>query len=328
MVDALIRFNQLPIPQSFASNIIYVVIISVYRKNQMELRQLRYFLVVAEELHFGRAAERLHLTQPPLTVAIRRLERELGVQLFDRTTRRVALTPAGEAFQRRVQEAVVELDDAAGDVASVAAGISGRIRVGFVSSASYTTIPEAIRAFRQERPRVELILRPLTSGEQIEQLLDGDLDLGLIRDPGEVPGLRMELVSTEDLVAVLPEAHPLALGEEVRPADLEKEPMVLFPYRLMPGFVNRIHRLFDGLQFSPHVVQQAVHQETVLGLVAAGLGTSILPESVRRFQMPGVVTRPLIGRPQTALYAAWGRSHSPAVDQFLGGLQRSPTLQS
>lgn len=293
----------------------------------MELRQLRYFLVVAEELHFGRAAERLHLTQPPLTVAIRRLERELGVQLFDRTTRRVTLTHAGEAFKRRVREAVTELDEAAGDVASVAAGLSGRIRVGFVSSASYTTIPEAIRAFRRQRPRVELVLSPLTSGEQIEQLLDGDLDVGLIRDPGEVPGLAMELVSTEDLVAVLPEAHPLASREEVRPEDLEGEPMILFPYRLMPGFVTRVLRLFDGLETSPQVVQQAIHQETVLGLVAAGLGISILPESVRRFQMPGVVTRPLSGRPQTALYAARGRSHSPAVDQFMNGLQRSPKLQ-
>lgn len=293
----------------------------------MELRQLRYFLVVADELHFGRAAERLHLTQPPLTVAIRRLERELGVQLFDRTTRRVALTRAGEAFKRRVGEAVTELDEAAGDVASVAAGLSGRIRVGFVSSASYTTIPEAIRAFRRQRPRVELVLSPLTSGEQIEQLLDGDLDVGLIRDPGEVPGLAMELVSTEDLVAVLPEAHPLASRKEVRPEDLEGEPMILFPYRLMPGFVTRVLRLFDGLETSPQVVQQAIHQETVLGLVAAGLGISILPESVRRFQMPGVVTRPLAGRPQTALYAARGRSYSPAVDQFLNGLQRSPTLQ-
>jgi DNA-binding transcriptional LysR family regulator len=286
----------------------------------VELRQLRYFLVVSDELHFGRAATRLHITQPPLTVAIRKLERELGAQLFDRTTRRVSLTPAGEAFKRRVQGAVAEIDDAAGDVASVAAGMSGRIRVGFVSSASYTTIPEALRRFREQRPRVELVLSPLTSGEQIEQLLDGDLDIGLIRDPVEVPGLAMELVNTENLVAILPEAHPLASRHEVRPDDLEGEPMILFPYRLMPGFVARVLRLFDGLQ-TPQVVQQAIHQETVLGLVAAGIGASILPESVRRFQMPGVVTRPIAGRPQTALYAAHGASTLPAVEEFVRCLQ-------
>ncbi|WP_241650982.1 MULTISPECIES: LysR family transcriptional regulator [Paenarthrobacter] len=287
----------------------------------MELRQLRYFLVVADELHFGRAAERLHLTQPPLTVAIRRLEKELGVQLFDRTTRKVTLTAAGEAFKGRIRGAVTELDEAAGDVASVAAGLSGRLRVGFVSSASYTTIPEAIGAFRKRRPRVELVLSPLTSGEQIEQLLDGELDLGLVRDPGDVPGLTMELVAAEDLVAVLPEAHPLATRTEIRPQDLKGEPMILFPYRLMPGFVARVLGLFDQVGTPPRVVQQAIHQETVLGLVAAGLGLSILPSSVRRFQMPGLMTRPITGHPQTALYTVRGGSPSPAAYEFLACLR-------
>ncbi|MBT2595948.1 LysR family transcriptional regulator [Arthrobacter sp. ISL-72] len=283
----------------------------------MELRQLRYFLVVADELHFGRAAERLHITQPPLTVAVKGLERELGVQLFDRTTRRVTLTAAGQAFKDRIQSAVADLDDAAGDVADVAAGKSGKIRVGFVSSASYTTVPEAIRAFRQRRPRIDLVLHPLTSGEQIEQLLDGNLDLGLIRDPGDVPGLNLELLSTEDLVVVLPETHRLAAAKEVRPEDLEGEPMILFPYRLMPGFVARVLRLFESLPTPPVVVQQAIHQETVLGLVAAGLGVSVLPESVQRFQMPGVTTRRFVNRPQTELHVARAFGRSPAVDEFV-----------
>jgi DNA-binding transcriptional LysR family regulator len=283
----------------------------------MELRQLRYFLVVADELHFGRAAERLHITQPPLTVAIKGLERELGVRLLDRTTRRVTLTAAGEAFKDRIQAAVADLDDAVGGVADVAAGKSGKIRVGFVSSASYTTIPEAIRAFRQQRPRIELVLRPLTSGEQIEQLLDGSLDLGLIRDPGDVPGLNLELLSTEDLVVVLPETHRLAAMQDIRPEDLEGEPMILFPYRLMPGFVARVLRLFESLATPPVVVQQAIHQETVLGLVAAGLGVSVLPESVQRFRMPGVTTRRFGGRPQTELHVARAGGSSLAVDEFV-----------
>ncbi|WP_461188828.1 LysR substrate-binding domain-containing protein [Arthrobacter sp. Z4-13] len=287
----------------------------------MELRQLRYFLVVADELHFGRAAERLHITQPPLTVAIRRLERELGVQLFDRTTRRVTLTAAGQAFRDRAQAAIADLDAAAGDVADVAAGKSGRIRVGFVSSASYTTVPEAIRTFRQHRPRVDLVLHPLTSGEQIEQLLDGDLDLGLIRDPGEVPGLNLELLSAEDLVVVLQETHHLAARDEIRPQDLEAEPMILFPYGLMPGFVARVLRLFEPLAVPPTVVQRAIHQETVLGLVAAGLGVSVLPESVQRFQMPGVTTRRLTGRPQTELHIARPPRFSPAAEDFVACLK-------
>jgi DNA-binding transcriptional LysR family regulator len=283
----------------------------------MELRQLRYFLVVADELHFGRAAERLHITQPPLTVAVKRLERELGVPLFERTTRRVALTPAGKAFREKVRAALGGLDEAAGDVAEVAAGRSGKIRVGFVSSASYTTVPEAIRSFREHRPRVDLVLAPLTSGEQIEQLLDGELDLGLIRDPGDVPGLNLELLSAEDLVVVLPESHRLATAEEVRPQDLEGESMILFPYRLMPGFVARVLRLFESLPTPPVVVQQAIHQETVLGLVAAGLGVSVLPESVQRFQMPGVTTCRFTGRPQTELHVARAFGASPAVEDFI-----------
>jgi DNA-binding transcriptional LysR family regulator len=294
----------------------------------MELRQLRYFLVVAEELHFAKAAERLHITQPPLTVAIKGLERELGVQLLDRTTRRVSLTPAGQAFRDRVSAAVAELDSAAGDVADVAAGKSGRIKVGFVSSASYTTVPEAIRAFRQHRPRVDLALSPLTSGEQIEQLLDGDLDVGLVRDPGDVPGLHLELLSTEDLVVVLPETHPLAGHEEVRANDLAGEPMILFPYRLMPGFVSRVLRLFEPPVAPPAVVQQVIHQETVLGMVAAGLGISVLPASVQRFQMPGVTTRPLAGRPQTELHVAQPLTLSPAANEFVRCLRGEISLES
>ena len=292
----------------------------------MELRQLRYFLAVAEELHFARAAERLPMTQPPLTVAIRRLEAERGAQLVDRTTRRVTLTPAGEAFRERVEAALGAIDEAAGDVAEVAAGRSGRLRVGFVSSASYTVLPEAVRAFRQRRPRIELVLTPLTSGEQLEELLDEGLDLGLVRDPGEVPGLQLELLGTEDLVAVLPETHPLAHSAEVDPAALEGEPMILFPYRLMPGFIARILGLFEPLGMRPHVVQRAIHQETVLGLVAAGLGISVLPESVGRFQMPGVTTRPFAGRPQTELYLARGAGASPAAAEFAACLRAGTPL--
>lgn len=287
----------------------------------VELRQLRYFLAVAEELHFARAAERLQMTQPPLTVAIRGLERELGVRLFDRSTRKVALTPAGEAFRRRARAALEELDAAAADAAEAAAGRTGLLRVGFVSSASYTVIPEGIREFQRRRPRVELVLSPLTSGEQVELLLDGGLDLGLVRDPGRVPGLDFELLSAEELVAVVPESHPLAAGHEIMPAALRGEPMVLFPYRLMPGFVARVLGLLEPGGVRPNVVQQAIHQETVLGLVAAGIGISVLPASVERFGMPGVAIRPLAGRPMTELHAVRGSTASAAVEEFVDCLR-------
>jgi DNA-binding transcriptional LysR family regulator len=285
----------------------------------MELRQLRYFLAVAEELHFGRAAEKLHMSQPPLTVQIRRLEKELGSELFDRSTRRVSLTPMGESFQKRVKAVLDDLEDAVAEINDVGSGRRGRLRVDFVSSASYTVIPEAVRRFRELQPRVDLMLRPLTSGEQVEELFEGGLDLGLIRDPEPAPGLTLEPLLTEALVAVIPERHPLASHHEVVPDDLAQEGMILFPYRLMPGFVAQVLRIFTPGRI-PHVVQQAIHQETVVGLVAAGLGISILPESISRFQTTGVVIRPITTSPKTSLLIAQAGRPAPAAAEFVACL--------
>jgi DNA-binding transcriptional LysR family regulator len=163
----------------------------------------------------------------------------------------------------------------------------------------------------------------MTSGEQIEGLLEGELDLGLIRDPDKIPGLHLELLSSENLVAVLPDSHPLSDAREIGPKMLEGEPLVLFPYRLMPGFVSRIMALLEPMGAPPYVVQQAIHQETVLGLVAAGLGISILPESVTRFQMPGVKLRPFETHPQTELHIARGKGGSAAADEFISCLKRA-----
>ena len=289
----------------------------------MELRQLRYFLAVAEELHFGRAAEKLHMSQSPLTVQIRRLEKELGADLFNRSTRKVSLTPMGESFQTRVKAVLEDLEDAVAEINDVGSGRRGRLRVGFVSSASYTVIPEAVLRFRELQPRVDLVLRPLTSGEQVEELLEGGLDIGLIRDPEPVPGLTLEPLLTEDLVAVIPERHPLALAHEVLPEDLAKEGMILFPYRLMPGFVAQVLKIFKPGGRIPTVVQQAIHQETVVGLVAAGLGISILPESISRFQTAGVVIRPITTGPKTSLLIARPLRPAPAVDHFVGCLKET-----
>lgn len=286
----------------------------------MELRQLRYFLAVADELHFGKAAAKLHMSQPPLTVQIRRLEKELGSALFDRSTRKVSLTPMGEAFQKRVAGVLDDLDDAVAEINDVGKGRRGRLRVGFVSSASYTVIPQGIRLFRELQPRVDLVLRPLTSGEQVEGLLEGELDLGLIRDPEPAPGLVLETLLTEDLVAVLPERHHLASQSSVSPDELAAEGMILFPYRLMPGFVSQVLRLFAPGRV-PHVVQQAIHQETVVGLVAAGLGVSILPESISRVHTTGVELRPISTKPQTSLLIARAGRTAPAVEEFVACLR-------
>lgn len=281
----------------------------------MELRQLQYFLEVAEHLHFGRAAESLRMSQPPLTVAIKKLEQELGVELFSRTTRSVELTPAGRAYRERIGPLLVDLERANNELTEAGLGLRGRIAVGFVSSASYAALPGAIRLFRKLRPNVDLALHPLTTDEQIDQLLDGKLDLGILRDPMPIPGLVLTEVYTEPLVVVLQSEHRLAEHLEVEIDQLLGEDFVLFPYKYMSGFFTLVHSLFDGLA-SPRIVERAIHQETILGLVAAGLGVSILPASVARFQMPEVVFRPLAGNPRSALFAATSAA-SPAADTFL-----------
>lgn len=287
----------------------------------MELRQLQYFLVVAEHLHFGRAADSLRMSQPPLTVAIKKLEQELGVRLFSRTTRSVELTPAGRAYRDRISPLLADLERANHELTEAGLGLRGRIAVGFVSSASYAALPGAIRLFRELRPSVDLALRPLTTDEQIDQLLDGKLDLGILRDPAPVPGLVLTEVLAEPLVAVIQADHRLAVQAELEIEQLLGEDFVLFPYKYMNGFYTLVHSLFEGFS-PPRIVERAIHQETILGLVASGLGVSILPASVSRFQMPEVVFRPIAGNPRSALYAA-ASSDNPAADVFLRCLKEA-----
>jgi DNA-binding transcriptional LysR family regulator len=289
--------------------------------DHMELRQLRYFVAVADELHFGRAAARLHMTQPPLTVAVRRLEEELGAQLFERTTRTVSLTAAGRMFRQRIGVVLEDLDAAVADLADVAAGTAGRLRVGFVSSASYSVLPRGLRAFQELRPRVRLEPRSLTSAEQITLLLEGELDGGILRDPLTVPGLRSTLLESEDLVAVLAARDPLAAESTVAPARFHEKEVVLFPFELMPGFVSAVMTWLGEAQAVPRIVQSVIHQETVLGLVAAGVGASILPASVARFHMPGVITRPLLGSPRTELHAVESQRSHPSAHLLVDSLR-------
>lgn len=285
----------------------------------MELRQLQYFLVVADKLHFGRAAEMLNMSQPPLTVAIKKLERELGVQLFERTTRSVKLSPSGRLFRDSLSPVLADLDRVIAEVSEVNTGLRGKLSVGFVSSASYTVIPEAVALFRARRPHVELVLHPVTTDEQVDQLVEGSLDVGILRDPTRLPGMDFEQIHTEPLVLALPRSHPLTNRDVVAIKDIAGEDFVLYPYKHMSGFFSVVHSLFDGHQ-QPRIVEQAIHQETILGLVAAGLGMSILPESVSRFQMPSVAFRPLAERPQSALYMARG-SANPAAEEFMDCLR-------
>ncbi len=298
----------------------------------MELRQLRYFLAVADELHFGRAAAKLHMSQPPLSVQVNRLEREVGLALFDRSTRRVSLTAAGRHLQERARRILDEVEAVRGEMREYVDGLAGQLSAGFVSSANYTVLPGVVQLFRARRPGVTLNLIPLTSGEQFDRLHDGSLDIGIVRD--EVPHaqhasshpLSTEVVFEERLVACLPLGHPLASRTEVTAEEILEVPMISYPRSLMPGFVDRVAGALASAGRA-RVVEEVVHQETALGFVAAGVGTTILPESVRQLVPPSIIVVPLAGSPTTQLLAARRRNveENAVSDAFLACLHDAAT---
>lgn len=277
----------------------------------MELRQLRYFVAVAEELHFGRAAGRLGIAQPALSQQIRRLETDLGVELLTRNRRRVALSPAGAAFLPEARETVARAAHAARVAQRTAAGELGRLALGFVGSVTDELLPRVMPVMRARYPDLDVALRELTSSEQLAGFARGELDLGLLRPPSPLPaGLRTRLITREPLVAALPADHRLARLPRLTSADLRGEPFVRFPrekgawmYDLITDYCRG-----DGGP-PPEVAQEAVMMQTITALVAAGTGVSLVPASQRALARPGVAFRPLASAPQVDLVAAWPHTH-------------------
>ena len=285
----------------------------------MELRHLRYFVVVAEELHFRRAAERLHMSQPPLSQQIRALEQEIGATLFERNQRKVELTAAGAAFLERAREILDAVEDAARQARRVQRGEVGRLAVGFVGSAMYSFVPELLRQFRAHAPEITLRLHELGTSEQLRQLEDGRLDIGFLRMPRKRPELTFETLVEEPVVAALPDAHPLATHPLLRLADLEGEKLVLLTRAGAPGLREALADAIDKLGGEERIVQEAAEMQTVVGLVAAGVGVSLVPESVRALARAGVTYRPLDGyAPKVRLAMAWrAADDSPVLAAFL-----------
>lgn len=259
----------------------------------MELRQLRYFVAVAEERSFGRAAQRLHMSQPPLSMQIKGLEGDLGVRLLERSTRRVALTDAGRAFLEKAREILDGVEEARAEAGGADAGLRGRLEVGFISSATLSLLPPAIRLFRERFAGVELELKELTSAQQVEALYEGKILVGLVRLPLQAAGVRFEPVLEEPLVVALPSGHRLEKLERVPLEAVADLPLIFFTRQLIPGFHAQIVELFGRVGAFPNVVQHAVHLQTIVGLVAGGLGIALLPGSAERVRREGVVYRPL-----------------------------------
>ncbi|MEO1146786.1 MAG: LysR family transcriptional regulator [Cyanobacteria bacterium J06638_22] len=285
----------------------------------VELRHLRYFLAVAEELHFGRAAERLHMAQPPLSQQIRQLEAELGFQLFHRTRRQVELTAAGQSFLEDCQAILQRIDRAILRGQQASRGELGQLSIGFVSSATYNVLPQILRQMRSALPEVTLELRELTTDQQLTALKAGRLDVGFVRPPVEEAGFAELTVWCESLVVALPATHPLAAQTKIELRSLIHEPFILFPRPLAPGLYDQIIGLCQQAAFSPNVVQEAVQMQTTISLVAAEMGVAIVPQSLENLQRTGVVYRPLAEQiPQVAIALIWpNQGRSPTRDRFL-----------
>jgi DNA-binding transcriptional LysR family regulator len=280
----------------------------------MELRHLRYFVAVAEELHFSRAAARLHIAQPPLSQQIRRLERDLGVALFSRTRRRVDLTPAGRALLEEARRILAQADRAARIARRAGAGAIGQLALAFVPSADLDLLPRVLRLWRGRFPDVELDLQVLLPVAQMEALAAGRIQVGLLRLPVVADrAVVVEPIQSEPLVAVLPRRHRLARRPRVRLADLAGDTIMMFPRHVAPGYYDVMISAFRDAGFTPSVFHPGTMQ-TNLALVSAGLGASLLPSSIRNLRRAGVVYRPLMPPvPRVELAVAYRRDERSAV---------------
>jgi DNA-binding transcriptional LysR family regulator len=280
----------------------------------MELRHLRYFVAVAEELHFGRAATRLSIVQPSLSQQIRQLEDELGFPLLYRTKRSVELTDAGEVFLSEAQQVLARVQEAKRTAQRAYRGEAGRLMVGYISSSTYDLLPMMLRVYRERFPDVEVALRDLTTQEQLRALEEEYIQVGLLRLPINTPMLNVEVVRQEPIVCVLPEEHPLAIGERIAVPLLAHEPFVLQSRQRGAGYYIELMKLCLASGFSPNVTQEVTELHAIVGLVAAGIGVSLVPLSTRNIRSQGVVYRELEGTaPMTEMAVAWRRDADSAI---------------
>jgi DNA-binding transcriptional LysR family regulator len=290
----------------------------------MELRHLRSFTMLAEERHFGRAAERLHLAQPALSQQIKQLERELGVPLFTRTTRRVELTEAGSRFADHARTVLADVDRARDDLAQMASGSAGRVSIGFIGTATYDVLPRVAREVRRELPDVELELHgELLSPRLVDGLADRTFDLALLRpDPHGHAGITVRTLRAERLVAVLPAQHPLAGRRRIGLARLADEPFVMHPSGHRSSIHEQVLAACAQAGFEPTSILEVGETATLVVFVAAGLGVALVPEPVRSLGLDGVAYVPLTNAPTVELALAARDDLSPAAQRVAAIVER------
>jgi DNA-binding transcriptional LysR family regulator len=294
----------------------------------INLKRLNAFVTLAEELHFGRAAERLHLTQPPLTHAIQELEAELGLLLFERTKRSVKLTAAGVALLPEARSLLVQAERLPGAARSAAAGDAGDLNLAFVSIVDYSFLPDLLREYTRAFPAVRVQLREATTDVQLADLLARRADAGILLGPiaealprgTGAEALRYQRLGVEGLAIALPENHPKAIGTgPISLAGLAHEPLICIPRRIAPRLYDAILSACAQAGFSPRIAQEAIQMQTIISLVSAGIGMALVPESIMSLRRPGVRYRKLRGsRAVLEVGLAWRTDNaSPVLQRFV-----------
>lgn len=286
----------------------------------IEFNQLRCFVTVAEELHFGRAAERLHMTQPPLTRHIQLLEHALGVSLFERTSRSVRLTAAGRVFLTDARRLLNFAEQAAQSARQFGTGEAGKVTLGFTAVSGYELIPSLIARASEQLPGITLLLKEMVSVGQFAALDAGTLDLGFVRPLNTPSSLEFQLIAREPLLVALPEQHPLLAHQKIALRELHRQRFIMYSPDEGKYFYDMINGLLHAPRVVPDYVQHISQTHSIVGLVRAGLGIAIVPASAQHFNVRGVAFRELADASAFAdLYMAWRPDHrNPALDALLG----------
>lgn len=285
----------------------------------MDLRHLRYFIAVAEELHFTRAAERLHIAQPPLSKQIRQLEEEIGVALFQRTRRHIELTHAGRLFLEKSRQILQATDSAIVETQRAQRGEIGKLAVGFFEHMSYTLLPPILRAYRERYPNVEVQLRWFPVIGQVDALLRGDIDISFVRPVSNFDEITKESLLEESFVLAVPGNHHFAARRAVAVAECADESFIIFTQRLAPDFHGTITRICAVAGFVPKIASEVGQVYTMLGLVSSGAGIAFVPASVQRVRFDNVAYVPLrCKQPKIEVFLAWKRGNSsPLLTAFV-----------
>lgn len=284
----------------------------------VDIKQLKYFIAVAQVGHVGRAAEVLNISQPPLSRQITLLEQKLGAELFTRHAKGMTLTPAGEQFLVDAKHVLASLDQACRNASQIAEGKAGALSIGFMMHAAYNIIPSLTKAFITQYPNIQLKLQEVVPGELVEQLQKGEFDAAIMMNPGLRRGLKCLRLSEEPLCLAVPEAHPLRKKACIEAADLAGEAQIVTPQKVAPILRGAIERYCREAGFEPTILLETQLQQTIISLVAEGLGIAMVPETMKKANLPGVVYRPLAQAPMVEYVILWREDNiNPALGRLI-----------